>query len=209
MANEKNNILDEVANYYTAKLSEHGETPHGVDWNGEAGQSLRFKQLSKIITTENRFSINDIGCGFGSLHDYLTSNYQDFSYFGVDISKEMILTAEQRYKDNKNTHFIIGDKPNHIADYSVASGIFNVCQTRSKKEWSEYINSNLDILDKNSKLGFAFNCLTSYSDADKMKDYLYYADPCILFDKCKKSYSKNVTLLHDYDLYEFTILVRK
>jgi len=57
--------------------------------------------------------------------------------------------------------------------------------------------------------GFSFNCLTSYSDDDKMKDYLYYANPMELFDLCKRKYSRNVALLHDYDLYEFTILVRK
>jgi hypothetical protein len=42
-----------------------------------------------------------------------------------------------------------------------------------------------------------------------MQDYLYYADPRVLFDHCKTRYSKNVALLHDYGLYEFTILVRK
>jgi len=42
-----------------------------------------------------------------------------------------------------------------------------------------------------------------------MKDDLYYADPCYFFDYCKKKFSKNIALLHDYGLYEFTILVRK
>jgi hypothetical protein len=42
-----------------------------------------------------------------------------------------------------------------------------------------------------------------------MKDYLYYADPMKLFDHCKKKYSKKVAILHDYPLYEFTLLVRK
>ena len=42
-----------------------------------------------------------------------------------------------------------------------------------------------------------------------MRPDLYYADPCELFDRCKRRYSRNVALLHDYDLYEFTILVRK
>ncbi|MFX7953370.1 class I SAM-dependent methyltransferase, partial [Acinetobacter baumannii] len=57
--------------------------------------------------------------------------------------------------------------------------------------------------------GFSFNCLTSYSDEDRKRDYLYYADPCQLFDLCKRRYSRQVALLHDYGLYEFTILVRK
>jgi len=71
------------------------------------------------------------------------------------------------------------------------------------------IEATLDVLDRTSRSGFAFNCLTSYSDADKMRDYFYYADPLELFDYCKRRYSRHVALLHDYGLYEFTILVRR
>ena len=57
--------------------------------------------------------------------------------------------------------------------------------------------------------GFGFNALTLYSDADKRRPDLYYADPLELFDHCKRTYSRFVTLLHDYPLYEFTLLVRR
>jgi hypothetical protein len=56
--------------------------------------------------------------------------------------------------------------------------------------------------------GFAFNALTSYSDADKQRTDLYYSDPTTLFDFCKRHLSRQVALLHDYPLYEFTIVVR-
>jgi hypothetical protein len=42
-----------------------------------------------------------------------------------------------------------------------------------------------------------------------MREDLFYADPCELFDYCKTRFARNVALLHDYGLYEFTILVRK
>jgi hypothetical protein len=57
--------------------------------------------------------------------------------------------------------------------------------------------------------GMAFNFLTKYSDAEFMRPDLYYADPCFFFDYCKKNFSKNVALLHDYKIYDFTILIRK
>ena len=60
-----------------------------------------------------------------------------------------------------------------------------------------------------SRKGFASNFLTKYSDANKMQADLYYADPLYLFDYCKRIFSKNVALLHDYRIYDFTILVRK
>jgi len=42
-----------------------------------------------------------------------------------------------------------------------------------------------------------------------MRPDLHYADPCVLFDRCKRRHSPRVALLHDYGLWEFTILVRK
>ena len=121
----------------------------------------------------------------------------------------MIQAAKQRYQNKPQARFVLSSEPDKIADYGVASGIFNVRLGRSDNEWQAYLETTLDILNRTSRLGFAFNCLTSYSDSDKMRDYLYYADPCILFDLCKRRYSRNVALLHDYGLYEFTILVRK
>ncbi len=209
MQNKTANLLFEVANYYSSKLAEHGETPRGVDWNGEESQTLRFEQLSKIFSQPADFSVNDLGCGYGSLFDYLKSNYGGITYYGCDISSDMIRAAQKRHTGNTNAHFVIASEPPKVADFGIASGIFNVRLERSDIEWRQYLEATLDVLDRTSKLGFAFNCLTSYSDKDKMRDYLYYSDPCVLFDLCKKRYSRHVTLLHDYGLYEFTILVRK
>jgi len=209
MANNNTELLAKVAQYYTSKLAEFGETPQGVDWNGEDSQILRFEQLCKIIGNVHSFSINDLGCGYGALFDFLSSRYQDLSYWGNDVSDSMISTAENRFKEQPKASFTCSSAPSKVADFGIASGIFNVRMSRSDAQWQSYIESTLDVLNQTSKLGFAFNCLTSYSDSDKMRDYLYYADPCRLFDLCKRRYSRNVALLHDYGLYEFTILVRK
>ena len=206
MPSNKIDLLAEVAQYYSTKLAEYGETPRGVDWNGEDGQKLRFEQVCKIIDVDH-FSINDLGCGYGALYDFLVSKKKSFSYLGVDVSEGMIRAAEKRYKGLPQARFALSNEFDEAADFGVASGIFNVRMGRSDDQWRIYLEATLDLLDRTS--GFAFNCLTTYSDRDKMRDYLYYADPCALFDLCKRRYSRNVTLLHDYELYEFTILVRK
>jgi SAM-dependent methyltransferase len=209
MEEARASLLDEVASYYSEKLERHGETPQGVDWNGEEGQTLRFTQLCKIFTKSEGFAVNDIGCGYGALYDFLDVNFQRFSYIGIDVSEDMLLAAKRRLCEKEGVHFVLGGAPAKAADFGVASGIFNVRLGRSDSEWLAYLESTLDIMNETSKLGFSFNCLTSYSDHDKMRDYLYYADPCMLFDLCKRRYSRNVSVLHDYGLYEFTILVRK
>lgn len=208
---QKNNtsLLNEVASYYTGKLAEHGETPRGVDWNGEESQYLRFQQLSQIINSPDTFSLNDLGCGYGALFDYLREQHPGVSYLGVDVSAEMIKAAKSRQAAHTNAKFLMASEPDAVADFGIASGIFNVRLGRTDEEWLAYLEKTLDLLDRTSRHGFAFNCLTSYSDEDKKRDYLYYADPCQLFDLCKQRYSRHVALLHDYGLYEFTILVRK
>ncbi|MFE2008519.1 class I SAM-dependent methyltransferase [Pseudomonas guariconensis] len=209
MHSTKNELLNEVADYYSEKLRVHGETPQGVDWNGPESQELRFEQLFQVIGEAEAFSVNDLGCGYGALYDSLQKYYKDFLYVGVDISQAMVEAARDRYRDFPRARFVLAAAPDQVADFSIASGIFNVRQGRSDDEWLGYVKDTLDTLDRFSRSGFAFNCLTSYSDAHKMRDYLYYANPGVLFDLCKTRYSRNVALLHDYDLYEFTILVRK
>jgi SAM-dependent methyltransferase len=203
-------LLNEVATYYAEKLAEHGDTPRGVDWNGEESQSVRFAQLCKIIDLKSpKFTLNDLGCGYGALLNYLHDKHANYSYLGVDVSKEMIKVAEERHVNAGHARFVTSAEPDGVADYGLASGIFNVRLGRSDAEWFDYLQATLDVLDRTSSLGFSFNCLTSYSDEEKKRDYLYYADPCRLFDLCKRRYSHQVGLLHDYGLYEFTILVRK
>jgi len=208
--NPQKSFLSEVASYYSDKLAEYGETPHGVDWNGEESQTLRFEELCRIIQDDAEdFSLNDLGCGYGALLDFLAESYSISSYIGIDVSEDMVRAAESRHKARTKARFIAKSEPDTVTDYSIASGIFNVRLGRTDAEWYDYLWNTLDILDRMSYKGFAFNCLTSYSDKDKMHNYLYYADPSVLFDLCKRRYSRNVALLHDYGLYEFTILVRK
>jgi SAM-dependent methyltransferase len=202
-------ILAEVAEYYSGKLAQHGDTARGVDWNGDESQYLRFAQLCKVIDETVPFSLNDLGCGYGALLDYLRAQFRAINYYGCDVSAEMIEAARRRHPSDASVHFSRSAEPPLLSDYGIASGIFNVRLRRSDGEWRIYLESMLDVLNRTSGKGFAFNCLTSYSESDKMKDYLYYADPLVLFDLCKRRYSREVALLHDYGLYEFTIIVRK
>lgn len=206
---KKNDVFFDMSKYFSDTLAAHGETPRGVDWNGEESQVARFRQLCRIIEKQDSFSINDLGCGYGALYDFLDFQGNEFSYTGIDISEGMIGAAKKRHAEHLNAKFMVGSEFIDTADYGVASGIFNIHFNRSDEQWFSHIEATLDMLNKSSNLGFAFNCLTKYSDAEKMRDYLYYADPCRLFDLCKKRYSRNVALLHDYEYFEFTILVKK
>lgn len=200
-------IEKEVKEYYDTKISTFGTTPSGVDWNSLESQELRFEILAKVINIDKHFSILDYGCGFGSMLKYFEGKFEKFEYIGFDLSDKMIKAAKDIY--NFEYAQFTSLKPDQRVDFVIASGIFNIKLENTIQQWERYIEKTLTELNTLSEKGFAFNILTSYSDSEYMKDYLYYANPTYLFDYCKKHFSRNVALLHDYDLYEFTIIVRK
>jgi SAM-dependent methyltransferase len=200
--------LESVRAYYSARLAEHGATPRGVDWNSAESQELRFAQLLRVCDLERPFVLGDYGCGYGALVDYLAARGCPFSYRGYDISADMVGAARARHAGRPDCVFATDEGVLAGADYVVASGIFNVKLGADAATWQDHVLACLDRFAALARRGFAFNALTRYSDPERMRDDLYYPDPCFLFDHCKRRYARNVALLHDYGLYEFTILVR-
>jgi len=204
-----NTPIKDATDYYEEKLKKYGPTFQGVDWNSKESQELRFDQLIKVIDkSDDNFSILDYGCGYGALYLYLKSKFPKFYYYGYDASDAMI---EKAISLNSNTQCNWFSDPINLikTDYVVASGLFNVKKSYHHDEWNEYAIDTLLSLNTLAVKGFAFNLLTKYSEKVRMKNNLFYADPLYYFDYCKKNFSRNIALLHDYSLYEFTILVRK
>lgn len=209
MVAEFKEILQSVASYYSERVRAHGPTPQGVDWNSAASQELRFEKLLTVCEGDDDFSLVEYGCGYGQLVAFLRERRRSFQYLGIDISRDMISQAEELFGELEQCKFHLGNTSPDVCDYAVASGVFNVKQEIAPKTWWDYMRHVLNDMNVHSRKGLAFNCLTTYSDPDHMRSELYYADPCTVFDFCKRKFSRNVSLLHDYDLFEFTVVVRK
>jgi SAM-dependent methyltransferase len=202
-------IIAAVAAYYTAKLRVHGTTPRGVDWRDATSQLRRFEQLLLLLRDHPEGALADIGCGYGELLRYMRSKRLRNRYVGLDIAEEMLAAARAAHSGDENASFEGGTLPGEPVDFAVASGIFNLRLGFDTAAWEAYVLSMLDGLDRSGRRGFAFNCLTAYADPGLMRGDLFYADPATYFNLCEKRYSREVALLHDYGLYEFTIIVRK
>lgn len=201
-------MAGDAADYYSGKFAEHGPTARGVDWNTEHSQFLRFEQLLRVVDQATEpFSIIDYGCGYGAMADFLRSKGYRFNYCGYDLSQSMIEHARSTH-DSENK-FVSDEADLPPADYAVASGVMNVKQLEEEAAWHDYCLHLIGRLAALSTRGFAFNMLTSYSDPERKRSDLYYGDPLAYFDYCKRKYARNVALLHDYGLYEFTMIVRK
>jgi SAM-dependent methyltransferase len=197
-----------VGAYYTSRVEEHGATPLGVDWNSHASQRLRFVQLLTVARPEGELSINDYGCGYGGLLDYIDALKRTVRYHGHDVSEAMIACATARHEGRQDATFATDPAALPQADITVASGIFNVLAGSDESGWEDYVRATVMRMAKLSRRGIAFNMLTSYSDPGRITPRLHYADPCEMFDWCKRELSRHVALLHDYGLWEFTMIVR-
>lgn len=200
--------LAPVKELYTNNLKEFGMVSQSVGWPNAADHTLRFDKLLGSFDISKPFSLNDLGCGYGAVLDYLHINNKPIKqFFGYDISQEMLDSLDSAKYPTVEIKKICSSQLSTMADYSIASGIFNVKFEETDEKWISYILETLNALNQFSKIGFSFNLLTSY--VDFKRDHLYYGDPLFFFDYCKKNFSKQVSLLHDYKLWEWTIAVKK
>lgn len=208
MHNRTEPHLAPVARLYTDSLAQHGESPMGVGWRTEESQRLRFEKLLSVVDhSDGRpIDVNDLGCGYGALLTYLEEREIPVAtYFGYDISEEMLGVARSR-TTRARCELLASSRATRQADYSFASGIFNVKLDCDERSWTSYVEDVVRNLAEHSRIGFGFNLLTTYSDYQE--EHLFYGDPTRWFDWCKRNVTPWVTLLHDYPLYEWTITAR-
>lgn len=201
--------LDKVKKLYDNNISEFGIDPKSVGWGTQEKINTRFKQLFHMIDDKAiPFSLNEVGSGYGEAVKYCINNgYNLTEYVGLDISQKMIDAANVYLTDFKNKKMLLASSLTEKKDYALASGIFNVKFDTKENDWSKHVINTINNLNDNSAKGFSFNMLTNY--VDYKAENLYYADSLFYFDYCKCNFSKNVALLHDYNMYEFTIVVKK
>lgn len=205
-----------VGEYYSQKLRRHGATPAGADWASAMGQDLRFALLLRLCDFSAPFSLNDVGCGYGALLDYLQRHHtgpgsrsgSGIDYLGVDISAAMVACAAQRWRDRAGTRFVEGSKAPRTADYAVASGIFNVVPPGAATGWAEVVASTLSEMHATARHGFAVNFIRA-APGTSDRPGLYQTQPGPWIAYCEGTMDAAVTLVQTHALGEFTLLVRR
>lgn len=201
---------DTARAYYTGKLRRHGATARGVDWSSAASQYLRFAQLVKVCDLRRPFSLNDFGCGYGALLEYFDFRHPDLTvrYHGIDISPEMIEAARAKWAHKPAATFSVGAQCPDIADYSVASGVFNVKLDWPVAPWEAYVRSILADLRAKSRRGFAVNFMLPLDDEPSAEQALYRTLPEPWTGFLASELGCAADTLADYGQREFTLLAR-
>jgi SAM-dependent methyltransferase len=181
----------------------------GVGWKRADDHEFRFRLLGAILAdagTRAGVVINDLGCGYGALFDA----FRDIPclaggrYLGYDINPRMLMAARARI-DDPRARFIESFAATETADFSFVSGTYNIKMRADEETWLAYVEASLLDLWEKTRLGLAFNMMSSRGTA--RENTLYYADPLHFLAFCQDRLSPRVQLRHDYHLPEFTIFV--
>jgi SAM-dependent methyltransferase len=172
-------------------------------------QEARFGQLARVLHgAQAPLSVLDYGCGTGDLLRWLRTQGVSCSYTGFDLSDRMVREASTAHSATDCATFTSAEHRLSPADFVFASGIFNLRFGSPDEEWHEYVVRTVDRLRRLSARGFAFNLLSSHSDPERKHPHLHYADPSWWLDHCLHRFSTRSAVLHDYDLWDFTVVVR-
>ena len=209
MSKNKYPNLNKIEQLYSNNIKKFGTKAESVGWGTQEKQDLRFLKLLSVVTDSTKpFSVNELGCGYGEFVKYCGRNgYKLSKYDGYDISSEMLKAAREYLKDSSKINLHNNATIGTQAEYTIASGIFNVMFDNNQRDWEEHIKTTIRNMYETSSKGIAFNLLTKYVDYEI--EYLYYADPLYFFEFCKKQISQKVVLIHDYELFEWTINLKK
>lgn len=203
--------LAQVAHYYGERLRRFGATPLGVDWPSRPNQELRLVQLLKLCDFSAPRSLNDVGCGYGALRGFLSRRHRraQVDYLGTDVSQAMVAAARRRWRHRADCAFEVADGTTRLADYSVASGIFNVKLDCPLPEWEVLVARTLDRLQRHSRLGWAVNFIVPPAPGQASPPELYR--PPVerwLAHLAQRQPACDVTVLRGYGLPEVTLLAR-
>lgn len=195
--------MEKIKKYYEENNIEGYPDYYILGWESEAAQELRFKQLVGNIDLNGK-TILDVGCGTGNLLEYISRQFKNFNYTGIDVLPHMIQRAEEK---KLNGRFVCMDLfkgspyDNKTFDVIFSSGIFNLNLGNNQ----EFLMDAVDIFQNLAREAVSFNLLWDKS-ADKDLKYFYFS-PEEVQDTLSSKYRDTwrVSIVKGYLHNDFTV----
>ena len=201
----------QISNIYNKRFDTFNNTPKGVFWNSKLSQDLRLNIiLDKILqdTKSDKFSIADVGCGYGRFYEILKERNLDdkVKYHGFDINQKIINFCKNN-KDFVNVKFGISALPFDDTDYVVMSGTYNLTPTNDISLWEDYIIKNLTNNWKFVRKAMIFNCLIK--EKREIEKKLYYTELSWIKKICERNFCDPEVIKHKLLKDDITIILKK
>lgn len=192
---------EEMNNYYSRLLAEHGPVPAALAYKATKQQTKRYASLSNIEPIARTSSVLDVGSGLGHLCDYLRDAGWKGTYTGIDINPDLIAAAQQRLP---NDQFILGD----ILEDDLGQNfdyVFCGATIQHKPKYCDptvYLERMVRTMFGLAQKGVSFDIFS-----DKVDDHLdecLYADPNYLLSFC---YTLTTRLALHNEMRPFELMV--
>ncbi|MBL8030278.1 MAG: class I SAM-dependent methyltransferase [Candidatus Doudnabacteria bacterium] len=192
---------ERLKKYYNQALSKNGPASvRSLHWVQKEHQIIRFEILSKIGNLNN-CTVLDAGCGLGDLFFFLTKQYKQVNYTGIDILPEMIEAAKNKYPAAEFMNLGIHNLKNKY-DYILASGALSFALTEGKSHYYNLIQT----MFKMSNKGVAFNVLNA--DYVKCNETFFSYSKKEISSVCEKL-TPHFRIVSGYELADFSVYMYK
>ncbi len=199
--------LKEIEQYYKPKIIDGVPDYQILGWENRQAHLSRFQTLMKTVDLSGK-TLLDIGCGLGTLYDYIAENKINVKYTGVDILEEMIRRARERHKGIEFSCIDIFDEKavfDREFDVVFASGIFNLNLGNNKR----FIERALDRFFSVADQIIAFNLL--HEDSENKEERYFYSNPAEI-NRLLLVYAgkfQEAEFYHSYLKNDFTVIIRR
>jgi SAM-dependent methyltransferase len=197
-----------VVGFYSPRVGEFQESHEILDWGSRDSQFARFDVLSKVIRgsiRNNRFSVLDVGCGLADLEPHLRKEFPSYSYFGADVTLEILREAQRR---RPGLHLVNADSFHSLPfrseafDYLFCSGVFNLESGDNERELADA----LPILGSSVSIGVVINFL--HCRVREPYAYCHYYDPDVVASVARNAFpDAAIAILDGYLENDFTLRV--
>ena len=183
--------------FYNKQLNENNHEINQVGWNDTEKAMKRYIFAKELINKNGKGTIVDVGCGLGTLCDYLP----DSKYLGVDIYEPYIEKAIEKY-GNKflcgNVDYIVTNQ-NIIVDQYVSLGAYTIMDD-SISNVEEYVFNELRFMLATARKSVIVNGFHNVVDN---QDYKYYHDINKLIKFSQEYSNTHSCSIHIFSKYEF------
>ena len=205
----KNNYLD-IVRHYEKCFELYGDTSQGVDWPNQEDAETRYRVMIEALHFAPSETLLDFGCGLAHFHDFLEGyDALDVKYAGLELSDKMLGAIKKKKPaiDFYSNDVISDGWQIPQFDFTVMNGVFTEKLHLETDQMFDYMTKLIKIVFDNSKVGLAFNVMSTQVDWER--DDLFHLSLDKLAWFIKEDLSRKYIIRNDYGLYEYTVYIFK
>lgn len=193
-----------ITTHFNQRISTYGASIQALQWQSHYNQQKRFSIIHDNLIKDGT-TLLDLGCGCGDFYHYLRFYHSPLIYLGIDLSANMIVSAQRAYpKGNFRCSDIDSISKSHSFDIVIACGVFNL----RLNNHLTYVKNQLDKMIQKAKKQIIFNVLSNKTNSfSRSKEFVYYTKDTI--HSLIEHHKYNTTIIENYLPNDMTIIINK